>query len=103
MLLEVDNQVSVFAFPVAFKQDAMELEGEIYASRHKKRDTVTLPNTRDTIGLVNIPGVDMTAGVKMTGGCNATLTLQVIGGLTGGSGGGSDPPGSSDEEKLSLG
>ena len=47
------------------------------------------------VGLVNIPG-DLTAGVRITGGCNATIKLQVIGGKQ-------ERIISSDEENLSIG
>ena len=64
------------------RQDASELEEAVYDNRHTKemnRHTATVSN-RARVGLVNIPEEEMTAGVRITGGCNATIKLQVIGG-----------------------
>ena len=83
------------------RQDASELEEAVYDNRHTKemnRHTATVSNVA-RVGLVNIPVLrnkfirthtrqkilnipeeEMTAGVRITGGCNATIKLQVIGG-----------------------
>ena len=64
------------------RQDASELEEAVYDNRHTKemnRHTATVSNVARG-GLVNIPEEEMTAGVRITGGCNATIKLQVIGG-----------------------
>ena len=101
------------------RQDASELEEAVYDNRHTKemnRHTTTVSN-RARVGLfsipvlrnkfirthtrqkiLNIPEEEMTAGVRITGGCNATIKLQVIGG------GKQERRISSDEEeKLSIG
>ena len=104
-ILDVDNEVSVFTMEVNFvRQNAGKLEEDVYANRHSKGvgSTALVPNTQTRVGLVDIPYDDMTAGVIMTRGCNATITFQVIGGKKERI----SVPGSqdsNDEEKLSTG
>ena len=92
------NEVSIFTMEVdSVRQDASELEKDVYKSRHTKemvRTAIVSDSTR--VGLVNIPKEDLKAGVRITGGCNATIKLQVIGGKQ-------ERKISSDEEKLSIG
>ena len=100
----MDNRVSVFKMEVNFvRQNAGKLEEDLYDNRHSKgvSSTALVPNTKSRVGLVDIPLDDMTAGVRMTGGCNATITFQVIGGKKERSVPRS--PDSNDEEKPSTG
>ena len=78
------------------RQDASELEEDVYNNRHKKGMLMTATVSDSArVGLVNIPE-DLTAGVRITGGCNATMKLQVIGGKQ-------ERRISSDKEKLRTG
>ena len=84
------------------RQKASELQKNAYDSRHTTLSTAIVPNTNTRVGTEDIPGIpDMTAGVRMTAGCNSTITFQVIGGKK--EGGISGSPDSKNDEKLSIG
>ena len=96
--LDKVNEVSIFTMEVNLaRQDASVLEEAVYDNRHTKEMLKTaIVSDSARVGLVNIPEEDLTAGVRITGGCNATIKLQMIGGKQ-------ERRISSDEEKLSIG
>ena len=99
------NEVSIYTMDVHLvDQKASTLQERVYNSKHKGglRSTAIVPNSNTRVGLEDIPGIpDIEAGVRMTAGCNATITFQVIGGKTESIITGS--PDSNDDEKLSIG
>ena len=99
------NEVSIYTMEVDLvNQKASTLQEKVYNSKHTQglKFTAKVPNTNTRVGIDDIPGIpDMAAGVRMTSGCNATITFQVIGGKTESISTGS--PDSNDDEKLSIG
>ena len=105
MFVDDANEVSIFTMEVNLgSQKASTLQEEVYYNKHTRglKFTAKVPNTNTRVGTEDIPGIpDMTAGVRMTAGCNSTITFQVIGGKK--EGGISGSQDSKNDEKLSIG
>ena len=83
------------------KQDARALEESVYDKSHWKwKGNTVITETKERIGLVHIPEQNITAGMSISRGCNATIRFQVMGG---GKAKYSVSQSSKDEERLITG